>query len=114
MYGNDNRGDFVRKPMVQGNWTCSGCGAAITELPFQPSPDRLDTLLCRDCHRNSRPAHGGDRPARSDRPMVQGNWSCADCGKAITQLPFEPSGDRPVRCSDCHRASRPARDDRRW
>ncbi|MBP9749458.1 MAG: hypothetical protein KBD21_01910 [Candidatus Pacebacteria bacterium] len=46
--------------------------------------------------------------------MVEGNWSCADCGKEITRLPFEPSGDRPVRCSDCHRASRPARDDRRW
>ncbi|MBI2098771.1 MAG: hypothetical protein HYT49_03965 [Candidatus Wildermuthbacteria bacterium] len=40
---------------------------------------------------------------------------CADCGKD-TQVPFKPSGDRPVYCSDCyskHRDSRPRRDFRR-
>jgi len=26
---------------------------------------------------------------------------CADCGKEVTDLPFTPSGDRPVYCSDC-------------
>ncbi|MBP9759738.1 MAG: hypothetical protein KBD24_00025 [Candidatus Pacebacteria bacterium] len=101
--------------MVQGNWTCADCGAQITQLPFQPREDQLDTLKCRDCHRASRPARSNDRPrSGSDRPMVTGSWTCADCGKEITQLPFEPSGDRPVRCSDCHRASRPAREERRW
>lgn len=108
MYGNNDRGGYSPRPMVQGSWTCASCGAAISQLPFQPRDDQLSTLKCRDCYRDSRPA----RPARSDRgdrPMVQGNWSCADCGKEITQLPFEPRDDRPVRCSDCHRNSRPAR-----
>lgn len=104
MFGNDNRG---QRPMVQGNWTCGSCGAEITQLPFQPSEDRLDSLKCRDCFKK-------DHPQRGDRPMVEGNWTCGDCGKEITQLPFQPSGDRPVRCSDCHKNSRPPREDRRW
>ncbi|MBN1858145.1 hypothetical protein JW848_02955 [Candidatus Bipolaricaulota bacterium] len=34
---------------------------------------------------------------------------CADCGKAIEELPFEPVSDRPVYCSDCNRKRRPPR-----
>jgi CxxC-x17-CxxC domain-containing protein len=47
-----------------------------------------------------------------DRQMVQGNWTCSQCGAAITELPFEPDGDRPLFCRDCHRQrmqNRPAR-----
>jgi len=35
------------------------------------------------------------------REMVKGNWKCADCGVAITELPFEPSPDRPIFCKEC-------------
>lgn len=51
------RDDRPPRDMVKGDWKCSGCGAAITELPFQPDPSRLDQLKCKDCHRASR----GDR-----------------------------------------------------
>lgn len=34
---------------------------------------------------------------------------CADCGKAIEELPFEPTSDRPVYCGDCNRKRRPPR-----
>jgi CxxC-x17-CxxC domain-containing protein len=34
---------------------------------------------------------------------------CADCGKSIDELPFEPVSDRPVYCSDCNRKRRPPR-----
>jgi len=37
------------------------------------------------------------------------NLKCADCGKAIDELPFEPSSDRPVYCEDCNRKRRPPR-----
>ncbi len=43
------------------------------------------------------------------RKMYQGNWKCSDCGKEITELPFEPSGDRPLYCRDCHSKRRPQR-----
>jgi len=37
------------------------------------------------------------------------NLKCADCGKEIDELPFEPSSDRPVYCEDCNRKRRPPR-----
>jgi len=33
--------------------------------------------------------------------MIKGNWTCSDCGKEITELPFSPSPDRPVYCKEC-------------
>lgn len=44
-----------------------------------------------------------DSPRRDFPPikMVQGNWKCSDCEKEITELPFEPSPDRPIYCRDC-------------
>jgi len=35
------------------------------------------------------------------RPMIKGNWKCADCGTEITELPFEPAPVRPIYCRDC-------------
>jgi len=46
------------------------------------------------------------------RPMVKGNWKCSDCGVEITELPFEPSADRPIYCRECwrnRRAEKPGR-----
>ena len=85
------------RPMFEGNWKCSGCGGAITKLPFQPDPSRADTLKCLDCFKKNKPERGGG----GDRKMFEGNWTCADCGKEITQMPFEPSGDKPIKCFDC-------------
>jgi len=34
--------------MHQGNWKCSSCGGAITELPFQPRSE--SGLTCRTCY----------------------------------------------------------------
>ncbi|MDP2926564.1 MAG: hypothetical protein Q8N65_00250 [bacterium] len=42
--------------MYQGDWTCSECGAKITELPFQPSADR--PVYCRECHSKKRESFG--------------------------------------------------------
>ncbi|MBL7141849.1 hypothetical protein ISS21_02000 [Patescibacteria group bacterium] len=48
----DDRGSFPPRKMFQGDWKCSECGKAITELPFKPAPDR--PLYCRDCWRQKR------------------------------------------------------------
>ncbi|KKW41617.1 MAG: hypothetical protein UY92_C0015G0029 [Candidatus Magasanikbacteria bacterium GW2011_GWA2_56_11] len=42
----------------------------------------------------------------NDRQMYDVDLTCAQCGTHISQLPFQPSGDRPVYCSDCNRARR--------
>lgn len=57
-FNQDDRG-FAPRKMFQGNWACSKCQAPITELPFEPDPQRLDQLLCRDCHRQKRDSFGG-------------------------------------------------------
>jgi len=44
------------------------------------------------------------------KPMIQGNWKCNGCGKEITELPFEPSEDRPIHCKDCWREQRSKRE----
>jgi len=54
----DSQNSFGPRQMVQGDWTCSECGAKITELPFEPDGTR--PIYCRDCHRNKRQ----DRPRR--------------------------------------------------
>ncbi len=43
------------------------------------------------------------------RQMFQGNWQCAGCSKEITELPFEPDGQRPIYCRDCYRQNKPTR-----
>ncbi len=98
-------GDNQRQ-MVQGNWTCGTCGAGINELPFEPSPDRLDSLKCRDCHKKAQ-ADRGDRRGHGrnngPRQMFEGNWTCGSCGKNIDKLPFNPDPSRvgSLKCRDC-------------
>jgi CxxC-x17-CxxC domain-containing protein len=91
------------RQMFEVNEKCSECGAAITKLPFQPSGDR--PLKCLDCFRAGRPSRNNNGP-RQPRQMYDVNLECAECGTKITQLPFQPSGDRPVFCFDCNKAKR--------
>ena len=47
-----------------------------------------------------------------ERKMYQGDWTCADCGTKITELPFQPSPDRPIYCRECHAKKRGQRFER--
>ncbi|OGY63751.1 MAG: hypothetical protein A3I24_02260 [Candidatus Harrisonbacteria bacterium RIFCSPLOWO2_02_FULL_41_13b] len=58
-----NDGGF-QKQMFKGNWKCSQCGADITELPFEPDPERMTQLRCRDCHRQRMGSRPSFRPNR--------------------------------------------------
>lgn len=40
------RKEFPRE-MAKGSWKCADCGAEITELPFEPAPDR--PIYCKEC-----------------------------------------------------------------
>ena len=50
--GGAGPGGGFQRQMFQGDWTWSDCGGKITELPFQPAPDR--PIYCRDCHQKHR------------------------------------------------------------
>ena len=95
---------------------CADCGDEFVfssadqefyaEKGFSSPPKR-----CRNCRqvrkaqRNS--AGGGYSSASSyDRgPRQMFDAVCANCGQA-TQVPFQPTGARPVYCNDCFRARR--------
>lgn len=82
--------------------TCKDCGAdfAFTaseqefyaEKGFTNDPGR-----CPEC-RSARKRQNGGFGNRPQREMH--NATCAACG-VETQVPFRPSGDRPVYCRDC-------------
>lgn len=62
---------------------------------------------CPECRSANKASRGGgyssggfERREREMFPAV-----CAQCGKD-TQVPFQPSGDKPVYCSDCFSAQR--------
>lgn len=111
----DGNRSYTPRPMVKGSWKCAECGKEITELPFEPRPDSLDSLKCRDCFKSSRPerGQGGGRfhSDRGERKTYSGNWTCAECGTSITELPFMPDPSRvgALKCRDCHRKTLPDR-----
>lgn len=94
-------------PREEFDVTCATCGKATT-VPFKPTGAR--PVLCRDCFSKDRPPRreggGGFRNERRDREMH--DVTCGDCG-AETQVPFKPTGDRPVLCRDCFAKNRPPR-----
>lgn len=61
------------------------------EKGFENEPSR-----CPSCRASRRQRMGGDRPQREMFPAV-----CSQCG-AETQVPFRPSGDKPVYCRECY------------
>lgn len=92
--------------MYQGNWTCSKCGGAITQLPFEPRSE--SGLTCSACFAKSRNAtsdQASDVPA-GEKPKVAGNWTCSGCGAAITSLPFTPRDTSNLKCLDCFKKSK--------
>ncbi len=90
------------RPLFEGEWECSQCGAAITQLPFQPDAER--PLFCRECHRKRR----AEREVRKRSAMVQGSWTCVACGGDISELPFNPTRTDNLLCRQCHREKRMA------
>jgi CxxC-x17-CxxC domain-containing protein len=50
---NEQGRNFGQREMIKGDWKCSECGAEITELPFEPAPDR--PIYCRECWSKRRP-----------------------------------------------------------
>jgi len=92
---------------------CADCGATFTfsaeeqELfqsrGYTNEPKRCSP--CRQARKSERYGNGsyGYGTRRQMFPAI-----CAECGQD-TEVPFEPSGDRPVYCSDCYRKVRPGR-----
>src|SRR3989339_384424 len=99
------------RQMFDVDLNCAECNTAITQLPFEPSGDK--PVYCTNClraRRQQRDSRGGGNRFQSNnrgpRQMFEVNEKCAECGATITQLPFQPSGDKPLYCFDCVKARR--------
>jgi len=100
--------------------TCRDCGQAFTftsgEQDFYASRGFSEPSRCADC-RAARKAQrdsgsssydsygsssggGGGYGSSSRGPREMFSATCSSCGKEA-QVPFQPSGDKPVHCSDC-------------
>ena len=85
---------------------CADCGKDC-KVPFKPTQGK--PVRCQDCFRKNKPQRsfgggnrgGGNRGFNRDRgPREMHKATCADC-KQECEVPFKPSGDKPVRCKDC-------------
>lgn len=64
---------------------------------FENEPSR-----CPDCRAIRKQRSGGNsRSGFRSQPREMHDASCTACGKS-TRVPFRPSSNRPVYCSDCY------------
>src|SRR5690348_6218055 len=89
--------------------TCRDCGQALTftsgEQDFYASRGFSEPTRCTDCRAARKSQRDGGSSygsyssgGRGTREMFSA--TCSSCGKEA-QVPFQPSGDKPVYCSDC-------------
>lgn len=100
-------------PYSEKTLTCQDCGQSFTfsaeDQEFfatkgYSEPKRCPS--CRQARKAERGGGGGDGGYRQQREMHPA--VCAECGKD-TEVPFEPTGDRPVYCRDCFSRRSPTR-----
>jgi CxxC-x17-CxxC domain-containing protein len=111
-FGGGSRGGFGgdRGPRQMHKATCDSCNQEC-EVPFRPTGER--PVFCRECFgkQDGGNDRGNDRgPSRfnsdphgtrvsfGEKPMYKAD--CAKCGNTC-EVPFRPSGDRPVYCREC-------------
>ena len=85
--------------------TCRDCGTQFVftaseqdffaEKGFTNEPGR-----CPDCRAARKQSGGGFGRSNNYQQREMHDATCAACG-VQTQVPFRPSGDRPVYCRDC-------------
>ncbi len=126
-YGGGRGGDRgSRGPAEMHQATCSECSKSC-EVPFRPSGSK--PVFCSNCFKGKdKERGGGDFERRdssggrrsygdrdfSDRPPMQMHQAvCSECGNDC-EVPFKPSGDKPVYCNNCFdKVAKPERNDRK-
>ena len=98
------------------NLTCRDCGTEFVftaseqdfyaEKGFTNEPGR-----CPECRAARKQQNGGNRGGNNYQQREMHEATCAACGTR-TQVPFRPSGDRPVYCRDCFSQNNRRKSDR--
>jgi len=93
---------FDERPKFKA--TCASCGNAC-EVPFKPNGSK--PVYCRDCFKKE--GNGGETRSFERRTDDRGfnmeekrlyKTECAKCGDTC-EVPFRPTGERPVYCRPC-------------
>lgn len=90
------------------NLTCKDCGVEFpftaseqefyAEKGFANKPGRCPQCRAAKKNRLSGSRYGGGREERQMFSTI-----CSECGQE-TKVPFKPSGEKPVYCSDCFKS----------
>jgi CxxC-x17-CxxC domain-containing protein len=92
--------------------TCAECGSEFTfsvdDQEFHAGRGYEDPKRCPSCRQARRDRGGGGGGGGYGGPRQMYDAVCASCGSAC-QVPFQPTQDRPVYCSDCFSKDRPSR-----
>lgn len=114
---NNGRRDGNRGRSEMHKVVCDECGKNC-QVPFKPTSSK--PVLCSDCFggndgRNNRrnEKNGRDfssRNHRGDRERRMHRVVCSGCGDKC-EVPFKPSGDKPVLCDSCFGAEKTSKED---
>ena len=99
---------YERRPREMHDAKCGDCGKDC-QVPFEPRNDK--PVYCNDCFQDHKPERsdrgggrfGGNRGGGrfvDRRPREMHKATCGDCGNEC-EVPFKPSGEKPVYCNDC-------------
>ncbi len=89
---------------------CRDCGAdfvwtASEQEFYQQKGFANPPSRCVACRKAKKASFNSGRGGYSSGPRQMFDATCAQCGKA-TQVPFQPTGTRPVLCRECFMASK--------
>ena len=99
------------------NLTCVECNSEFVfsadDQQFHSERGYQEPKRCPSCRQARRGGgggggYGGGGGGGHGGPRQMYDAVCADCGNAC-QVPFEPTQDRPVYCSDCFSKYKPSR-----
>lgn len=110
-YSSHRKGRDMKDDRQMHKTTCSDCGKSC-QVPFKPTSSK--PVYCSNCFKKDSSPRGNDRRGgdrrggdrrdgggRGDRGRLEMHKTvCDDCGKNC-EVPFKPTGDKPVYCSDC-------------
>ena len=100
-FGGRGGGRSDRGPVEMHDATCDNCGNSC-QVPFRPTQGK--PVFCSNCFEQQkggsefRYSGGRDFERSEERQMFSA--VCADCGDEC-KVPFRPTSDRPVYCSNC-------------
>lgn len=88
------------KKSVMFDAVCADCGDKC-KVPFKPSGSK--PVYCSNCFEKYDDKNSNSKPRRNSRGSNDRNMHsavCDKCGKDC-KVPFKPSSDKPIYCSDC-------------